>query len=229
MSDAAASPITVHHLEQSRSHRVLVLLEELEVPYELVVYRREPKTFRADPALRRIHPLGKAPVVTVGDEVLVESGAVLDHLAEVYGGGRLRPETGTTAFHRYQQLLHFAEGSMMPSLLVRLIFDRVRSAPLPFFVKPIAKKIAGNVDELFTQPEIELHLGFLEGLLAEDDWFVGPELTAADIQLAYPIEAALLRGRVAGSAYPRVRAWAERLRARPAYQRAVAKGGPPFP
>jgi glutathione S-transferase len=226
MTGADTPLITVYHLEQSRSHRVLWMLEELEVPYRLVRYRRDPKTFRADPALRQVHPLGKAPIVSLpGEVVLYESGAILEHLAENVGGGRFRPEPGTPACREYRALMHFAEGSMMPSLLVRLIFDRLRDAPLPFFVKPIAKRIAGNVDALFTQPEIDLHMGFLEELLGSKEHFIGT-FSAADIQLSYPVEAAFARGRVGAQAYPGLRRWMQRMKSRPAYDRAVAKGGP---
>jgi len=219
--------ITLHHLETSRSHRILWMLEELGLDYELKRYRRDPKTMRADPALKKVHPLGKSPVLSVGERVLYESGAILEYLVDEYGDGRFRPTSGEDLL-RYRALMHFAEASMMPSLLVRLIFNRVRKAPLPFFVKPISRKIADSVDETFTQPEIDRNLAFLEEELT-DDHFIGDELTAADIQLSYPIEAALERGNVSASAHPKLRAWKARVEARPAYAKAVELGGPPVP
>ncbi len=219
--------LTLHHLEKSRSHRVLWMLEELGVEYELKHYTRNPETMRADPALKKVHPLGKSPVITVDDRVLYESGAILEYLVEEHGEGRFRPQ-GTEAELRHRALMHFAEATVMPSLLVRLVFDRVRSAPLPFFVKPIARKIADQVDATFTQPEIDQNLDFLESLLT-DDYFVGDELTAADVQLSYPVEAALHRGRVSTSAHPNLRAWMKRVEARPAYARAIELGGPTMP
>jgi len=219
--------ITLHHLETSRSHRVLWMLEELGAEYELKRYARDPKTLRADPALKKVHPLGKSPVITVDDRVLYESGAILEYLVDEHGGDRFRPSHDEAKL-RYRALMHFAEASVMPSLLVRLVFNRVRSAPLPFFVKPIARKIADQVDATFTQPEIDGNLAFLEGELTAD-YFVGDELTAADVQLSYPVEAALDRGGVSPSAYPKLRAWKKRIEARPAYQRAIESGGPPMP
>lgn len=219
--------LTLHHLEKSRSHRVLWMLEELGVEYELKTYARNPETMRADPALKKVHPLGKSPVITIDDRVLYESGAILEYLMEEHGDDRFRPQ-GTEAELRCRALMHFAEASVMPSLLVRLVFDRVRSAPLPFFVKPIARKIADQVDATFTQPEIDQNLDFLEGLLTAD-YFVGDELTAADVQLSYPVEAALHRGRVRAGAHPALRAWMKRIEARPAYARAIELGGPTMP
>ncbi|MEZ4234579.1 MAG: glutathione S-transferase [Myxococcota bacterium] len=214
--------ITVHHLDDSRSHRVLWLLEELEVPYELVVHRRDPKTMRAPPALLAVHPLGKAPVVVVDGVVLAESGAILETLTEDLGP-QLRPEPGTEAFRKYRYYLHYAEGSLGTPLLVALLMLRVRSAPVPFFIRPIARRIADNLDALYTNPEIERHFAFLEGEL-QSDFLCGDALTAADIQLSFGVEAAAARGLVGDR--PRLRAWLDRLHARPAYRRAVERGGP---
>lgn len=214
--------LTVHHLESSRSQRILWLLEELGLPYELVRYSRDPKTMRADPALRALHPLGKSPVVTLPDgQVLAESGAIIDYFVEATG--RLAPPPGTPERQLYRYWLHYAEGSLMPPLLVKLITGRIRSAPLPFFIKPIARQIANGVDSSFTTPEIALHFDFLEQSLDGHDFFVGSEFSGADIQLSYGVRAGLARGDVGER--PRLRAWVERMMARPAWKRAVERGG----
>lgn len=220
--------VVVHHLELSRSHRVLWLLEELEVPYELETYARDPKTLRAPAKLRDVHPLGKSPVVTIDDVVYAESGAILSHLAETLGGERLLPEPGTDAHRRCRFFMHYAEGSLMPPLLVRLITDRMQRTKLPFFIKPIATRIAQQIDGTFTAPELESHLRFLEGELADRPFFAGSELSIADIQMSYPMEAAKVRGGL-GAAHPNLLGWLRRVHERPAYQRAVERGGPPVP
>jgi glutathione S-transferase len=217
---------TVHHLDSSRSQRVLWLLEELEVPYELVLHKRDAVTLRAPAKLREIHPLGKSPVVVLPDgTVLAESGAILETLLDRYGEGRLRPAPGTDEHRRYLFFMHYAEGSLMPPLLVRFIVDRLRKAPLPFFIRPVAKGIAGKIDAAFTNPELEKHIAFLEGELDGRAWLAGDELTAADVQMSFPLEALLAR---AGSlsSHPRISALVERMHARPAYARALARGGP---
>lgn len=218
--------LTVHHLDNSRSQRVLWLLEELEVPYDLELYKRDPVTMRAPASLRKIHPLGKSPVVTLEDgTVLAESGAILETLVDRYGNGRMRPAPGTDDERRYRFFMHYAEGSLMPPLLVRFILDRLRKAPLPFFLRPITKGIAGKIDATFTEPEIARHVAFLEGELEGRQWLAGDEPTAADVQMSFPLEALL--GRAAGvSAHPRISALVDRIHARPAYQRALERGGP---
>jgi glutathione S-transferase len=216
--------ITVHHLERSRSHRVLWLLEELGVPYEIVRYQRDPKTMLAPPALREIHPLGKSPVITDGGVTVAESGAILEHLVERHGGGKLAPKSGTPEHDRYRYYMHYAEGSLMPPLLVKLITTRVRSAKMPFFARPIAKKIAGTIDKGFVEPNLKRHLAFLEHELEGRTWFAGDELTAADVQMSYPLEA--LVSRSGETAKPNVTRVLDAMRARPAYARAIEKGGP---
>lgn len=220
------APLTVHHLESSRSQRVLWLLEELAVPYELVLHKRDAVTLRAPAKLREIHPLGKSPVVVLPEgTVLAESGAILETLLDRYGEGRLRPAPGTDEHRRYLFFMHYAEGSLMPPLLVRFVVDRLRKAPLPFFIRPVAKGIAGKIDAAFTTPELERHVAFLEGELDGRAWLAGQELTAADVQMSFPLEALL--GRAGGGAsMPRITALVERMRARPAFQRALARGGP---
>ena len=216
--------ITLHHLERSRSHRVLWLLEELGLEYSIERYQRDPKTMRAPGSLKKIHPLGKAPVLQIDDVVVAESGAIMEHVVETVGEGRLRPELGTEAHRRYRFFLHYAEGSLMPPLLVALITSKIRSAPLPFFIKPITKTIANNVDGSFTNGELESHRAFLESELEGREFLTGDELSAADVQMSYPLEA--MESRAGFADQPRLRGYLERLRARPAYQRAIEKGGP---
>jgi len=217
--------LVVHHLDNSRSQRVLWLLEELGTPYEIVFYRRDPKTMLAPPALRAVHPLGKSPVVTDGDLTLVESGAIVEYLADRYGGGRLAPAVGTPARLRYTRWLHYAEGSLMPPLLLKLVFHRVETEKMPFFAKPIAKAIAGKVRQAFIDPQLRLHLDYLEGELEHAEWFAGDAFSGADIQMSFPIEAAAARGGL-GANRPRLTAWLERIHARAAYRRALERGGP---
>ncbi len=217
--------IVVHHLNNSRSQRVLWLLEELQLPYEVRRYERDPKTMLAPPELRAVHPLGKSPVIGDGDLVLAESGAILEYLADRYGAGVLAPPAGTAERTRYSYWLHYAEGSLMPPLLLKLIFDRVGSAPMPFFVKPVARGIADKVRKTFVLPNIRTHLDYLEQELKARDWFAGPAFSAADVQMSFPLEAAKARGGL-DAQRPRLMDWLARVQARPAYQRALERGGP---
>jgi glutathione S-transferase len=218
--------IAVHHLNNSRSQRVLWLLEELELPYEIVRYQRDPKTMLAPPALRAVHPLGKAPVVVTEDGLaLAESGAVIETLNERYGNGRLAPAAGTPEALRYRYWLHYAEGSAMPPLLLKLMFDRIETSKMPFFAKPIAKAIAGKAKAAFIMPNIKSHLDFMEGELGKSEWFAGDAFSGADIQMSFPVEAALARGGLDASR-PRLMAYLERIHTRPAYMRALERGGP---
>lgn len=217
--------IVVHHLENSRSQRVLWLLEELGLEYELVQYKRNPATLLAPPELRKIHPLGKSPVVTDDGTTLAESGAILEYLVRRYGGGRLIPPADTPEHVRFTYWMHYAEGSAMPPLLLRLVFNRVKSGPLPFFVKPIVKTIVRKVNEAFIEPQLKLHLDFMEGELDNREWFVGDAFTAADIQMSFPVEAAAARGGL-GPDRPNLWGWLKRIKTRPAYQRALERGGP---
>ncbi|MCA9611174.1 MAG: glutathione S-transferase [Sandaracinus sp.] len=214
--------ITVHHLERSRSHRVLWLLEELGLPYEVVRYERDPETMRAPEALRKIHPLGKSPVVDVDGVVLAESGAILEELVDL-AGGKLRPEAGSEAHRRYRFFLHYAEGSLMPPLLVHLITGQLRTKKIPFLVRPIAKAIAGQIDGAFTNGELASNVAFLEKELASRSFLAGDELSAADVQMSYPVLALLSRS---GAPAPAIRAYVARLEARPAYAKAIEVGGP---
>ncbi len=221
--------ITLHHLENSRSQRVLWLLEELGLPYRVQPYARDPKTMLAPPELARVHPLGKSPVITEGEGAqrvtVAESGAIVEYLVDTHGAGRLRPPAGTPEARRYTYWLHFAEGSAMPPLLLKLVFDKVRSAPVPFFIKPVVKGVADKVTSSFIAPNISRQLDFMETELASRDWFAGPEFTAADIQMSFPLEAAAARAGLNASR-PRLMDWLARIHARPAYQRALEAGGP---
>ena len=218
--------ITVHHLNNSRSQRVLWLLEELEIPYEIVHYQRDPKTMLAPPSLRAVHPLGKSPVVTTDDGLtLAESGAIVETVIERYGHGRLAPAAGSPEALRYRYWLHYAEGSAMPPLLMKLVFDRIEKSKMPFFAKPIARSIAAKAKAGFVTPNITSHLDFMEGELGKSEWFAGDAFTGADIQMSFPVEAAATRGGLDASR-PRLMAYLQRIHARPAYQRALERGGP---
>lgn len=216
--------IVVHHLNNSRSQRVLWLLEELGVPYEVKRYQRDAKTMLAPPELRAVHPLGKSPVIEDGELRLAESGAILEYLVSRYGAGRLIPPEGTQDRLRYVYWMHFAEGSAMPPLLLKLIFDRVEKGPMPFFARPIARAIAGKAKSGFVQPNIERTLDFMESELAKFPWFAGNEFSAADIQMSFPLEAAAVRGGL-DAGRPKLWAFLQKIHARPAYLRALEKGG----
>jgi len=214
--------ITVHHLNNSRSQRVLWLLEELGCEYSIVKYQRDPHTLLAPPELRSIHPLGKSPVVTDGGETLAESGAILEYLIERYGNGRLRPPAGSAARLRYTYWLHYAEGSAMPPLLLKLVFTRLPRS-VPALIRPIVRAVARRAQQSFIDPQLRTHIDFWEGELAKSTWFAGEELTAADIQMSFPLEAAAARAGIALG--PRVSGFLERIHARPAYRRALEAGG----
>lgn len=218
------SGIVVHHLNNSRSQRILWLLEELGLDYDIVRYERDPETMLAPETLRRVHPLGKAPVIQDGETTLAETGAIIEYLVERYGGGRLIPAPGTPERLRYTYWLHYAEGSAMPPLLLRLVFDRVAAAPAPFFVRPIARAIAHKVNSAFIEPQIKLHLDYLEAEIGKTGWFAGSEFTAADIQMSFPLEAAAARGGL-DRGRPGLAGFLERIHARPAYKRALERGG----
>jgi glutathione S-transferase len=217
--------IVVHHLNNSRSQRVLWLLEELEVEYEVKRYERDKATMLAPPELRQVHPLGKSPVISDGDLTLAESGAIIEYLADQYGAGRLAPAPGTRERLRYTYWMHFAEGTAMPPLLLKLVFDRIEKAPAPFFVRPIARAIAGRAKSSFVQPNIDRNLDFMEAELGKTEWFAGNTFTAADVQMSFPIEGAAARGGL-DAKRPKLMAFLGRIHARPAYARALERGGP---
>ncbi len=217
--------IIVHHLNNSRSQRVLWLLEELGLDHEVRRYERDAATMLAPPSLRAVHPLGKSPVITDGDLTLAESGAIIEYVVGRYGEGRLAPAAGSRDRIRYTYWMHYAEGSAMPPLLFKLVFDRIETAPMPFFVRPFARAIAGRARSTFIEPQIALHLDYMEGELGKSTWFAGSDFTAADIQMSFPLEAAAARAGL-DAKRPRLMAFLERIHARPAYQRALQKGGP---
>ena len=223
--------LTVHHLETSRSHRILWLLEELGVPYKLKVYKRDPKTRLAPPALKKVHPLGKSPVVTDEGDTFAESGAIIEYLVERYGReavgelAHLAPPAGTAEQRQCRFWMHYAEGSLMNWMVMKLVFMSIPTQPMPFFVRPIARAICNGVQAHLIVPNLDNTLAFIEEHLSQHTWFAGKQLTMADFQMSFAVEAALSRSKTV-SAYPQLQAYADRLRARPAYQRAVQKGGP---
>jgi glutathione S-transferase len=216
--------VIVHHLNNSRSQRVLWLLEELGVPYEVRRYERDPKTLLAPPELLAIHPLGKSPVITDGGITLAESGAIIEYLVDKYGQGRLKPVEGSPERLRYTYWLHYAEGSAMPPLLLRLIFNRVANGPAPWPISAIARRIASTVDKSFIEPNLSRHLNYMEAELNSHAWFAGAEFTAADVQMSFPLQAAAMRGGLNASR-PRLMAFLDRIHARDAYKRALERGG----
>jgi len=217
--------ITVHHLNNSRSQRVLWLLEELGVPYEVKRYERDPKTMLAPPALLAVHPLGKSPVITDDRVTMAESGAIIEYLVDTYGAGRLIPAKGTPERLRYGYWLHYAEGSAMPPLLLKLIFDRVATTPMPWPFSAMARRIAGSVQGSFIEPQLQRHMDFMESELAARPWFAGDDFTAADVQMSFPLEAARSRAGLAAGR-PKLVDFLSRIQGRSAYQRALERGGP---
>ncbi|MQM38150.1 hypothetical protein KBTX_02157 [wastewater metagenome] len=218
--------LTVHHLAHSRSQRVLWLLEELDADYRIQCYERDPATGRAPAALRAVHPLGRSPVITDGERVVAESGAIIEYLLDGHDPDhRFRPAPGTEAFLDYRYWLHYAEGSAMPPLLLSLVFDRLGGPAAPWLMRPLLRRIAAGVRSAFVGPEVRAHLDYLEDVLQRRTWFAGEAFTAADIQMSFPVEAAVARG-LAGPERPRLNAFVERIRGRAAYQRARERGGP---
>jgi glutathione S-transferase len=215
--------IVVHHLENSRSQRVLWLLEELGVPYEVKRYARDPKTMLAPPELRAVHPLGKSPIVVDEGIVYAESGAILEHLAERYGALWLGSGDAEER-RRVRFFLHYAEGSLMPLLLMTLVFRKLPRAPMPFFIRPIARGLAMGAMSGFVSPQLNQHLRFIESELQGRAWLAGDSPTIADVQVSFALEGANVRAGLA--AYPRLTEYLARIRARPAYARALERGGP---
>lgn len=215
--------VVVHHLENSRSQRILWLLEELQVEYRVEHYARDPQTMLAPPALLGVHPLGKSPVVVDGDSVVAESGAIIEYLLRQYGEGRLKPGGGPS-LTKFSYWLHYAEGSLMPWLLMKLVFSRLSKPPMPLPLRPIAGVIAVGVSRKLIGPRLKEHFDFIESQLAGSDWLAGDSFTAADIQMSFPLEAAAER--VGFNGYPNIRTYLQRLHDRPAYGRALEQGGP---
>jgi glutathione S-transferase len=214
--------IKVHHLQNSRSQRVLWLLEELEQPYEVVRYERDPATLLAPEALKRIHPLGKSPVVEDGGEIFAETGAIIEHLIEAYGGGRALKPTAAADLKRYTYWMFYAEGSAMPPLLLKLVFARMPDQT-PWLIRPIARKIAEGAQSQLIDPQLRTHVDFWEQELGKTAWFAGNAFSAADIQMSFPLEIVANRRLGLG---PNSQAFVERIHERPAYRRALEQGGP---
>ncbi|ART82765.1 glutathione S-transferase [Oceanisphaera profunda] len=215
--------IQLHHLNHSRSQRIIWMLEELELNYEITAHQRDADTGLAPEGLKKVHPLGKAPVLIDGELKLAESGAIIDYLAQGYGS-QLLPDKHSTAWWDYVYWLHYAEGSLMPPLVMRLVFDKIKDAPMPFFVRPLINKIVAGVDKAFLHQQIHTQLNFVADHLSCNEWLVGESFGAADIQMSFPLEAAMYRTAWADR-YPRIKTYVEQLQARPAYRRALAKGG----
>lgn len=232
--------LTIHYLEGSRAHRILWLLEELGTPYQLTVYRRDPKSSLAPPELKKIHPLGKSPVITDGDAVIAESGAIIEYLIEQYGQNaqaidgdlsHLEPARGTAAYRQCRFWMHYAEGSLMNWLVMGLVFQRIPGQPMPFFVRPIAKKLCQAVMDKLIQPNIDDSLVMMEQHLQKNRWFAGEHITMADFQMGFAVEAALhsiAHQHKLNNAptYPQLEQYQQRIRARRAYQQAIHLAGP---
>jgi glutathione S-transferase len=216
--------ITVHHLENSRSQRIVWLLEELGIDYEIRRYGRDKQTGLAPPELLEVHPLGKAPVITDGDRTVAESGAIIEYLMYEYDDGRLRPQDGTDERLAYNYWLHYAEGTFAPLMILSLVLSRMEEAPMPFFLRPVAKGIAQKVRDAYLDANVRRNLEFMNATLKDSRWFCGNVFTAADVQMSFALEAAEARTTLTDE-YPHLAAFLETIRARPAYQRALDKGG----
>lgn len=217
--------ITLHHLEHSRSQRVLWMLEELGLEYRIKRYARDAKTNLAPAALKKVHPLGKSPVLADGEKRLAESATILEYLARTYGDERWAPAVDGASYWAFNYWMHYAEGSLMPPLLIKLVFSKLREPPVPFFIRPITSKVADQVDQAFTNRQIETHFRYVDDHLEGREWFVGDTISAVDIQMSFPLQAALSRGTVARADYPNVAMFVVRCQARPAWQRALERGG----
>lgn len=217
--------IVVHHLENSRSQRVLWLLEELGLPYEVKRHERDKKTNLAPKELLKVHPTGKSPLIADDGAVIAETGAIVEHIIEERGQGRLQPARGTPEWRRYRYWMHAAEGSFMPPLVLALMLGRMETAPMPFFARPIAKRLTGAVRQGYLDHTIAALFGYLDAELEKSPFLAGNDLTGADIMMSFPAEAMLQRGADALKT-PRIRAYVDRLHARPAFKRALERGGP---
>jgi glutathione S-transferase len=216
--------LTVHHLNNSRSQRVLWLLEELEAPYEIAHYQRDAQTMLAPPELKAIHPLGKSPVITEDGQVIAETGAIIEYVVARYGNGRLVPARNSPEKLRWTYWLHYAEGSAMPPLLMKLVFSAL-PARSPWLLRGLVGSIMGAAQTGFVDPQLKAHFDYWEAELGKAEWFAGPEFSAADIMMSFPVEAGASRGG-ATEGRPRVKAFLDKIHARPAYKRALEKGGP---
>lgn len=216
--------ILVHHLADSRSQRLLWLLEELGLDYGIKRYERDPATMLAPSELKRLHPLGKAPLLQDGDLVLAETGAIFEYLLDTYDGdNRLRPPAGTAERRNFTYWLHYAEGSAMPPLLLKLVFSMLPKRA-PALVRPLVRSIAAKAQSSFINPQLKAHFDFIEASLTKNGWFIGTDFSAADIMMSFPLEAAASRG-LDADLYPATRHYLSAIHARPAYRRALERGG----
>lgn len=215
--------IIVHNLNHSRSIRILWLLEELGLDYEIKQYERGSDGLAPD-AYKKLHPIGKAPIVTDGEDVLIESGAVIETLLDRHGNGRLQPEPGSKDWIQYRYWMHAAEGSLMSQLLLKLILDRMESKT-PFFMRPVVSLVTGKVKSMYVNPNLKDFFTYTNDVLAKSTWLTGETFTAADIMMGFPGQAAMKRADGAGR-YPHIQAWIQKWEKRPAYQRALQKNGP---
>lgn len=214
--------ITVHHLNNSRSQRVLWLLEELEVPYQIKRYQRE-ASMLAPAKLKKVHPLGKSPVITDGNRVVAESGAILEYLAAHYDAENQLKLFDEEEVIQSRYWLHYAEGSLMPLLVMKLIFSRMRQAPVPWLLRPIGSAFGKGVQKGYLNPQIATHRQFIEQHLTRHKWFAGSRFSIADMQMSFPLQALTARGGAADS--PAIQAWLQKVQARAAWQRALQQGG----
>ncbi len=212
--------LTLHHLQNSRSQRILWLLEELGVTYQVIEYKRNPITQLAPDDLKAVHPLGKAPILTDGPLSIAESGAIVDYLIDTYAQGKWQPVRHTQDWLRYRFAMHFAEGSLMPQLVITLLLTTAKQKT-PFLVRPVIKAVESGILKQYVKPTLNAQLAYLEQELEQAAWFAGSEPTGADVMLSFPLEAARARGLL--KRYPNLRAWVNQVHARPAYKRALAK------
>ena len=215
--------IKIHHLENSRSQRILWLLEELELDYEIVHYQRDPETMLAPDSLRAIHPLGKSPVLEDDGILVAETGAIIEYIIDTHGGGRLRPEKGTPEGRAWTYWMHYAEGSAMPPLLMKLVFQRLPENANAL-VRPLVRGVSRRAEAGFVDPRLKEQIEYWDASLAETGWFAGKAFSAADIIMSFPLEAAA--NRAGAGEYPNVKDFLGRIHARPAYLTALRKGGP---
>lgn len=215
--------LIVHHLNNSRSQRILWMLEELQVPYQIVRYQREP-TMLAPALLKTVHPLGKSPVVEDNGNILAESGAIIEYLQETYDPeSRLKPISNEEKL-RYRFWLHYAEGSLMPLLMMKLVFGRLGKAPVPWLLRPVGNLLGQGVQKAYLNKQISTHARYLEDSLQKNPWFAGQSFSAADIQMSFPVVALLARG--GNNDLPNLQNWFNKVQQRPAWQRAIQQGGP---
>lgn len=217
--------ITLHHLNNSRSQRVLWLLEELGIEYNIEFYQRDKVTILAPASLKAVHPLGKSPIISddATGITMAESGSIIEYLIQSYGQ-QLMPKQGSKEYWQYLYWLHFSEGSLMPPMVMNLVLNKMKSAPMPFFIKPVAKMLADKIIQNFSGPNIHRAIEYIEDHLSKNTWFCGQQMTGADIQMSFPLEASVARG-IIGDKHPNTLAYVKRFQALPAYQAGLHKGG----